>query len=265
MIRQEYHPSYPYLEPDDFKAAPFNIIDTVEESGLAIVDPAERVTGDLIGRMGSHLGRVMLAPRPSVRRIAYQGKIIPISANIAPDKDDTQQVFSSNGIGLHIDESGKTPEDHPSHFLLGCVIPPKPGEGGDTVLTFNDRIFAALSPDQQELLANSRQKFFIGDGWTSHSTFISEHDGRRYFSLWDGGTYRKDWKLEIPEGAYESDADEAVKTFFEAALDPSNMRAIPWEPNRVVIVDNRAVVHGRTPQQKQSERLLLHAKIAQED
>lgn len=261
MIRQEYHSSYTPIDADDFKAAPFNVLDVVSEKGLAIIDPEERINGAYIEQIGRHLGTVMLAPRESVRKIAYNGRVVPIVAAKASHEDDTQQVFSASGMGLHIDESGRTPAEHPSHIVLGCVVPPQRHEGGDTVFTFNQPIFDALTPDQQELLAHSRQRFSLGDGWTSKSTFISEHNGRKYFSLWDGGKYGSDWSLEIPDGASERDAHHAISTFFEAALDPKNMHTIPWEPNRVVVADNRSLLHGRTPQRTRLKGFCCKPKL----
>ena len=183
MIRQNYPDNLEYLNPNYFEATTFNMQEVADKNGLAIIDSGETLTGDLMERVSCHLGELMVARRPSVKDIAHNGTIIPIG-NLKPSEfDNTQQVFSREGMGLHTDESGLPANMQPSYFLLGCVTPPNAIEGGDTVITLNQPILDALSPEQQEILTHTRQRFPRDGNRISQTPFLSNHNGKPCFSI----------------------------------------------------------------------------------
>ncbi|HSD56430.1 MAG TPA: TauD/TfdA family dioxygenase [Candidatus Saccharimonadales bacterium] len=212
------------------------------------------------------LGTVMLEPRQSVRESAYKGCITSIRANKSPDEDDTQQVHSTGDMPLHIDQALTAPSQQPTYYLLGCVRPPVLGNGGDTVISFNQPVLDKLSPEQTELLRQSRQRILRDrDGMqVSGSTFISTLDGQDYLSFWNKGTYGEDWVLDTPPGYTQAEVKQAVSTVLSAAHDPENARFVPWQAGRIMIADNHQSLHGRTAQLQPSSRELLHAKVLPE-
>lgn len=265
-FNQQYAEAYPYLNELPYMTTPERAFHTANLHGLGIIDYDDAITHETIYDLGTQIGKVQEASRDSVRRAAYLGSIVSIKPNLEPDQDETQQVFSKSAMGMHVDHSARPADKQPTHFLLGCVEPPAPGNGGDTVVSFNGPIFDVLSKEQEELLSNSHQRHYNQHGEVesvAEATFIDEQRTRRFFSFWDSGEYGQAWDVQTPADASEAEAHEAVAAIFDRMLDPTYARIIPWKPNRVVVFNNHALLHGRTAQADTSSRELLRGHIAE--
>jgi alpha-ketoglutarate-dependent taurine dioxygenase len=255
---------YMYLDAARYSTTLEELPNHVACNGLSFINTGEKdLQPQQVLDIARSLGTVMLAPRPSVRDKAHQGSIVSIKANLPPEEDETQQVFSTSAMPLHIDQSLTSPAMQPTHYLLGCRRPNVRGNGGDTVISFNQPILDALSPDETDLLRRSRQRILKDrDGLqVSGSTVISELNGKPFLSFWDAGAYGDGWVLDTPAEYTQKDASRAVQTLLDTALDPANARFIPWEEGRILVADNHASLHGRTAQHQPTDRELLHAKV----
>ena len=161
-------------------------------------------------------------------------------------------------MGMHVDHATIPPLEQPSYVLLGSLVPPRHKNGGDTAVIPMSSVFENLTPDETQLLRESRQHFATAY-YTSESAanlVSTSRKGEEYISIWDG----EPWTLISPEGTDLKRREQTVSNLRDLIYDKQYVRNVPWEPGRVAVLRNDKMLHGRTAQIEPEKRVVLRAK-----
>lgn len=253
--------TYPYLDITPYIVDVDGMVEQVEREGLAAVDLSVPVDADRMLSLASILGSPMPEHDKSIQSNVIGGSVLRLVTVYDQGADHTLQPFSADELTMHMERSMAPLSDQPSHLILGCIVPPRPDAGGQTIINDMKNIFRVLTQDEQDVLSESRQRL-LNNGRpsvVSANTIIAEYGNRKYFSFRDAGEYGDDWDLESSVG--NDMLAGIVHKMYNQLYKTSNIRAVPWEEGRVIIIDNRRFFHARTAQISPTDRELLRVRI----
>lgn len=153
-------------------------------------------------------------------------------------------VTSDKRLGFHTDH-------HKAKYILWYCVE-QTDEGGESLLIDARSIYRELSCKQQVALQSVRLY--------EHKVFEDDEESVPMVRLWEGKPhfYYSFWLLEKEMGGVES---EAVKAF-ERHLRSSPFLKLKLQPQDLLLIDNRFILHGRTAITGTKKRLLRRFWIA---
>lgn len=163
-------------------------------------------------------------------------------------------VTSAEGLPPHTDH-------HLSHYILWhCLV--QDSQGGHSIMVDGLRIFCSMPHDIQELLRSIHLKehsVFKGD--VGYHPLINETPmgDRIYYSVLFEPT-----AFWLANERLTKEQKEAFDTFNEAVRESKTTR-FKLKPGECLVVDNGRILHGRSPLQDDSNRLLKRYWIGKEE
>lgn len=187
--------------------------------------------------VGQSLGSLIPERAPAVQPFVEEGVVLNLRTDLAATRDVDRQPFAENYITLHTEGSLSALDLQPRYLVFLCLTPPEPGSGGQT-LVLPVRSLVGRLPDRvvQVLLG----------------TALAGTAGVKVFR-WEGDQmvlcFRDRGEAPIGWTASASDPDqvnEALGSLLLAMYDAADLAGIHWTAPSLVVLDNTAVMHGRS-------------------
>jgi hypothetical protein len=158
--------------------------------------------------------------------------------DVTVDETTEQMVTSSRELGLHTDHGAV------DYILWRCVR--QSDEGGLSRLVDTRGVLDGLSADQREAL----QEVYL----TEHRVFKDDPEKRPLLRQEDGAekVYYSFWLLDEDLNERQTDAVEAFRRGVEQAEEVS----VRLQPDDLLVIDNRRILHGRSAVEGNKDRLL---------
>jgi alpha-ketoglutarate-dependent taurine dioxygenase len=154
------------------------------------------------------------------------GEVI-FTTDVVIKPESKSLVTSAHGLHLHT--------DHPKAEYIAWHCIKQSDEGGDTILLDVEKLYNQLNEEEQRFLQSIdlyEHKVFAGDKDFYPMVSIEEGKPKFYFSFW-----------LVREG----DKENPALKHFQKLISQSEPIRINLKPGDMLIVDNRRVLHGRTP------------------
>tara|TARA_B110000914_G_scaffold218967_1_gene226958 strand:+ start:1085 stop:1756 length:672 start_codon:yes stop_codon:yes gene_type:complete len=190
----------------------------------------------------------------SIDKVMGQLGFIIMENDVLIERNSPALVTSAEGLPPHTDH-------HLSHYILWhCLVPDS--QGGYSIMVDGLRIFRSMPSNIQELLRSIHLKehsVFKGDVGYHPLIYETPIGDRIYYSVLFEPT-----AFWLAGEILTKEQKEAFDTFNEAVRVAKTMR-IKLKPGECLVVDNRRILHGRSPLQYNSNRLLKRYWIGKEE
>jgi alpha-ketoglutarate-dependent taurine dioxygenase len=179
-------------------------------------------------------------------------------------EEATNYLFSNEKVPFHWDGAFVKA---PSYLLFNCVQAPKKDEGGETLFTYSEHIYADLSSTEKEqykkisLSYETEKKAHYGGMITVPLIDKHPQTGKPILRMAEEvETKLNPVKLTV-HGCDFMDTDEFVKQMTERLYNPKYCYAHQWQVNDILLADNHSLLHGRHAFLKSATRHFRRVQI----
>ena len=229
-----------------------SISDELADNGLAVADfDGPLPPDDFIG-LGEQLGSVMQERDPTVQPRVYRGGLLNLVTEIGHTADVAVQPFSTTGLAMHTEASGKPVAEQPRYIALMCLEPGDQDSSAQTVVVAMADIAARLSRDDLAVLEELRYHR------NTAGPFIArQEEGRTVLSFRDFCGDELHW---VHEGRSRSatEINDVLRRLLAAIYHPGSARVARWRRGRLVVLDNTRFMHGRTAGARETGAIRRH-------
>lgn len=255
--------TFSYFDTDHFLTDISELELQLGKVGVAFVDLQRPVIPEDMLALAYGLGTPIKETSPlALANADPTGHIVRITSKRENAAAMTEQVLSTDYMGMHLDHALAPQASQPDYVLLGCETPPTEDIGGQTIMVDGNDLVRSLTYTQQQVLGRSYQRILdptLTDPMTSSEPLLrTKSDGTRYISIWDAGKYGEVWDLKT-NSENEDIAEKTIEHLRQYS--DNNAKAIPWIAGRIAVWDNKRFLHGRTGQSQVSDRSILRAKV----
>ncbi len=222
--------------------------------GIAMLDFGAPLETSRFIELAARLGRPIPLRSRSIQHAAEHDVVLNLGGGFELSGTSSDGATSAAPLLLHTEES-RTPIDRQPRLLsLMCVSAPP--HGGRTLLSPFGRVFKRLSPGQRSTLRRI--------SYADHSaspTLLRGPATRPIFAFRDPGGTPLRWRV-APRAGLRVDAtagNRAIAALIQAMY-ASVHCALVWRPGLIVILDNRALFHGRTGVEQTDPTCRRHLK-----
>lgn len=225
-------------------------------AGVALVDLPAPLTIDELIAFGERFGRVMPETHPSVQDRVERGVVLNLVREHAATRDVELQPFSTDSLLMHTEHSLRPVAAQPRTIVLSCVVADAADADAMTVVSPTEAVLDRLAPSERELLEGLYLK-------GAPAPILRTEGLRQVLAFRDFGPDALAW-------THSADVDPvavgaAVSALVASVYEPATLRTVSWRPGRLLLVDNWAVLHGRTASLDQARprpRHLQRVRIA---
>jgi Taurine catabolism dioxygenase TauD, TfdA family len=187
--------------------------------------------------VGRTLGPLIPERAPAVQSFVEEGVVLNLRMELAATGDVDLQPFAENFITLHTEGSLSALDLQPRYLVFLCLVPPEPGGGGQTLVLPVRSLVDRLPAHVIETLLGTTLA-----GTAGVPVFRRAGD-RLVLCFRDRGDAPISWT------APASDPDlvnQALASLLLAIYGAPDLAGIHWTAPSLVVLDNTAVVHGRS-------------------
>lgn len=154
------------------------------------------------------------------------GEVI-FTTDVVVKPESKSMVTSANGLHLHT--------DHPKAKYILWYCYSQSDAGGNTILLDLQPIYYGLSNDEKQVLSSIKMR--------EHKVFTDDKDYYPFVSHSKNGNefYYSYWL------AHQNDKDNPVLKKLHGIIEGSPHTKINLKPGDILIIDNKRILHGRTP------------------
>ncbi len=217
-----------------------DIVSTIHEIGVALIQLDEPLCNDRFIALGSLLGAMIPETDPAVLPYVERDVILNLVSAHGHTPNVALQPFAANYLSLHTEGSGRPREEQPSYIVLMCCEPGDNTTTAQTVLVPMRTVEQRLAPEHIELLSMIRYR--ANDRCYP---IVRDIDGRRVFAFRDFQANALQWRCTSQE-ADNADVNNAIRNLLAAMYSPDGAYGVSWKRGMLIIIDNRFFFHGRT-------------------
>jgi len=186
---------------------------------------------------GQGLGSLIPERAPAVQPFVQDGMILNLRTDLPETQDVDLQPFAENFITLHTEGSLSALDVQPRYLVFLCLSAPQPGGGGQTLVR-------PVRPLVDELPANVIDTLVHTTLAGTAGVPVFRWEGERLVLCFrDRGDTTIDW---ISTGDDPDTVNSALGLLLRAIYELPGLSGIHWMPASLVILDNTAVMHGRS-------------------
>jgi alpha-ketoglutarate-dependent taurine dioxygenase len=221
---------------NDLRAAGETLAAQVERHGLGVADFDRPLDPASLLRLSWVFGEPVEEDAPDVQPFVVDRAVLRLDASVR-DPSVALQPFSSSWITLHSEGSRRPAGQRPTFLLFQCLVPPRPGDGGQTLLRDARDVVRGLGDSSVDVLARTALA-----GGRSGTPVLTSADSGPVLTFRDPAPDPVRW---------ESDADPdrvqpALLDLLTAVYDAARVRGVHWRRNRLVVLSNTRFLHGRS-------------------
>lgn len=217
------------------------LLQKMKKEGFLNVQLDQPLSNDDFLSLGRLLGSLIPEPYWDEQVFPYieDEFILNVRSNHTETINVNLQPFATNYLSLHTECSRRPIDEQPSYIVLMCCTPGSPDTQADTILVPMKEVFANLSDDVKEILANTRYNDTSGI-----PSFLRLHQSNPIFSFRDFQQTDMDWHYS---GSYsEAKVNQAILELLINMYNPKFTQKISWKTGLLCIIDNRHFFHGKT-------------------
>lgn len=218
-------------------AQPALVFHDLQRQGMfvAVLDRAPEAEEVL--QLGATLGPVLPEDDElALSFAAHGGKVLTLKTAFDSSADIASQPFSTAPLRLHTESSTSRPENQPRFILLACTAAPARDHGLQTLVVPTARVLAALSAHTLAVLrAISPDE--------QGAPAVLRTDERDVVCFRD---FSSPWPWVSTRDVKAVEAEQALDALLLATYDPAHVRGAEWQRDMLVVLDNTALMHGRT-------------------
>jgi alpha-ketoglutarate-dependent taurine dioxygenase len=182
--------------------------------------------------------------------------------------DPTNYLFTSGSVPYHWD--GAFARQVPWLQIFQCLESPGPDQGGETLFCDTPRIWRSANPEQRAVWQKIAIDYFTEKvahyGGSIRAPLVGVHPitgetTLRFAEPANASTVR----LNTPELQVHGLPESEIRSFLDDLLQriyaPANVHAHAWQAGDLVIADNHALLHGRTPYRSKLPRRLWRVHV----
>jgi alpha-ketoglutarate-dependent taurine dioxygenase len=239
--RTEWYPEPGFLAPltmraDDLADGAWRGV--LAEHGAVKIQLDRGLSTEEFMALGEGLGRLIPERAPAVQPFVEAGVVLNLRADLPDTSDVDLQPFAESFITLHTEGSLSALDVQPRYLVFGCLVPPEPGGGGQTLVLPVRPLVERLPAEVVRALLDTR----LTD--TAGVPVLRRVGDRLVLCFRDRGEAPLPWEAASADSPGSVNA--ALASLLLAMYQAPDLAGIHWTARSLVILDNTAVVHGRS-------------------
>ncbi len=224
---------------------------TVDASGAIKVSLDRDLSTNELIRVGRDLGPLIPERAPSVQSYVEEGVVLNLKTELPVTSDIALQPFAENFITLHTEGSFAALDLQPRYLVFLCLVPSAPDCGGQTLVLPFCSLVDRLSASVVETLLHTT----LDD--TAGVPVLRRIGSRLVLCFRDRENAPIGWESPVKDADV---VNHALGSLLLTMYSAPELAGIHWTAPSMVVLDNLALLHGRSQTPLVSQQPSRHIK-----